>query len=233
MDQTKLKHTWTVDEKSWKIRFYLWAYKGDLATLTFCKLFWACTVAAPFAILLRLVSISIPKSKPKDKKDVAEKVQTKSERGADWAMRFSGWIGRAVDYLVAKTQPLGAFLNRHPLVGLITRILVLSGGVVIGLGGLGIGFYFWQDYSITSLEFVGGILGGVIAIAGISIGLAILADHYSKKFRVFGDWLYRTLTPLGHFFMGIGQFLAMGYYAVKTRTCPRIEVATNGSDVSA
>lgn len=228
MDQSRLLRTWTVNENEWKIRFYKWAYKGDLTKLTFCRLFWACTAAAPFAIIIRLVSGMLPKSRPESAKPKVNSPppapRTKSDRGAEWATRFSAWVSRAADYVVSKFQPIGAFLERHRRIGKILRYGVLGLVVVALLSGLGIGFYFWQDFSSQSLEFVGGVLGLAVGVIVAAVIVVTVADRYSKTFRKFGDWFLEITTPIGHFFVGIGHFFSWGYYATKTRTCPRIEV---------
>lgn len=228
MDQSRLLHTWTVNESEWKIRFYKWAYKGDLTKLTFCRLFWACTAGAPFAIIIRMVSNMLPASKPKKERSSTQTPppasRTKSDRGAAWASSFSGWLSRAADYVVSKFQPIGAYLERHRKVGLVLRVGALVAALALLAAGLGIGFYFWQDLALTSLVGIGIVVGGFVGAFAVVLIAVTVGDKYSKTFRRFGDWLLRVTTPIGHFFVGIGRFFAWGYYATKSRTCPRIEV---------
>lgn len=171
-------------------------------------------------------------------------------RGARWGAAVAGAVATGVDHVVATIQlaghgvrvgtkpvraavrPVRTTLKKHPNIGVsfwVGVVLVVSIAV---LGAFAFGMYSWASFSLGSLIVVLELIAFVTVIGGVAIGVAHLINARTEAVGKALDVTYdNVLTPMGHgfthighFFAGIGAFFAMGYYVIKTRTCPRVEV---------
>jgi hypothetical protein len=244
MDQSKLMRQWTFKSTSPLIRFYRWGYTDDISKLTFCKLFWSCTLVAPFAILLHLVSALLPERKPRKEKTLEEliadrerRIQKKSRdtRAKRWATSFANWAADAGDHLAAFFQRIGDFFRRQPWIGTCTKTFGVS--CLIGACGfvvyaIAYGIDFWIIHSFGTMKLAGFVL--ILVIAGVGI-LYFTTNWLMNHIRVLewiGEKVFGILEVILDFFCGVGRFFAAGYHAIKYRTCPRIEVTGEETDAS-
>lgn len=219
-DQSDLLHTWQLTADSKLLRYYTWLYGAGTENLSFCKLFWA-VVASPVALVIRAVAFVIhklPDRKPKAPKVKGEKAPSAPPVAA---IKFAAWLAGVADKIAAAWQPVSAFLKKHPGLGKLVRPVALVVGAAAVLGGLVFGFYEWNSLASTSLYTILIVIGIAIALFGIAIGIATLTSDKEARIEA---WLEAKLTPIGHGFRYVYRFFAFGYHAIKTRTCPRVEI---------
>lgn len=165
-----------------------------------------------------------------------------------WGERVAEGIGTFFDTMAAGMQviwsPFRKFHAKHK------RGLEIAGTAIWGtllvslaiafLGGLAFGFYVWQQDSIQSMAWVGGalafVVGAFIIGAGIAYGMHLLAnrspggkadktmDGLVLFFKILFWPVVQIAKLIGRSFKISGAFFGMGYYTIKTRTCPRVEV---------
>lgn len=222
----ELKHTLTVDEKAWYIRLYLWLYEATVSEITFCKLFWAYVFFIPVLIIwciLHLVFITvqeIDKSKNKRKIKAAIKpflhhswtilfwlTHGKQEKDTpSWQIRFLERAETTGFRLVNFLSPVWA-LTRTKTFG---RIL-LGLGVLIALGTIGtVIVLFVVFWGTTKWILIG---------AAASLVLAGVFRLLLSKFPLDSIYFY-----IDRIILNFLRIMMIGYVAVKSNTCPRIEI---------
>lgn len=237
--QSDLKYVWSLKKDSKLLRYYKWIYTNNttdsyLNTLTFCKLFWG-VVASPVVLIfwgiVTLITRAIdwlPDRKVKgEAAKVAKARKNKSKnsaipnflnRVADRIASFFQWIGRGFSWI-------GRGLDNHPAIDKALGWVVMSLSLLALLAGLAVGFYYWNDLAHESLVLMGIDVAWIVGAIVVGLGLALLIGLFVSPLGRAGGWFYEAiLVRIGHFFRAIYRFFAFGFHAIKTRTCPRVEV---------
>lgn len=104
------------------------------------------------------------------------------------------------------------------------------------LGGLAYGFYSWAHLETQSLYYFLVGVGFVVFCVFLFRGIYALANRIPEGpadrsvdlvFDFFGIVFWPIIHGaklIGRTFSSIGAFFGMGYYTIKTRTCPRVEI---------
>lgn len=244
-------HVWKLKESSWLLKFYYfwypWNDKSEQSynPPNFCKISWAVIFAIPMIVgwvLLGILSAVIMpfvwfkerrdnnkftrlERKAKSKEARAERKSAKKETVA----KIPAWGSQKIDAIVT-------FFQKHRWVA-----STIGKGVIVIIGAVVL-FFTWMgawwivvtlDHNwVWSLfwEVIGGIVGAGVLI-GILIGVGTLLDRTGWGSKA-GNAVYDSvLTPVGHGFRKIGwsfascgSFIGMVVHAVKTHTCPRVEI---------
>lgn len=226
-NQSDLLHTWQLPANSKLLEFYRWLYKADVENLSFCKLFWAIVVspAALVGAAVMFVVHKLPDRTPKPSKAPRLKVEKPEKMGPGAALTFSIWLAGVADKIAAAWQPISAFLKSHPGIGKFVRPVALVVGAIAVLGGAAFGMYEWADLNprglLTVLFALGFLVGAGVVILGLGVLLSLAVKDRADEIIA---WVERHATSIGHGFRGVYRFFAFGYHAVKTRTCPRVEI---------
>lgn len=231
MKQSELKHSITVDPNAKFIRFYKWLVWADSDTqITFCSLFWVYVFVVPLSIIGVIVRSLVfigdkfsarheaKKAAKTDTEDVKAPKPTKVRVGPSRAQRFI----TSVETIAAKTINAGRtfwdFISSHRL---LNMFVLGVAGVIAATAALavvgGIVYVVVTNWS-TAVIFIISALGAVFLITVLVVMVATGA----------AVWLYtRIMTPAGHGIkggaLGFGGAMRIGFRAVKTNTCPRIE----------
>jgi hypothetical protein len=224
-NQSDLLHTWQLPANSKLLAYYRWLYQADVANLSFCKLFWA-IVASPAAVVIRAVMFAVHKLPARNPRPVKTTITPPPKKsGPSAALRFSIWLSVVADSIAAAWQPISAFLDEHSGIGKFFRPVALVVGAVAVLGGAAFGFYEWADLNprglLSALFALGLLIGGGLLILAAGFGLSALL---AGRADAIGEWVDRNGTKIGLGFRAVYRFFAFGYHAVKTRTCPRVEI---------
>lgn len=236
-DASKFLHTWSLSKDSWLLKFYLFWYPlSERDQITFCKLFWAVVCAPLMGIAWVAIGVGLGIIAPfiwiydkyEDRKyaKMDEEPEPKIEKGPSKAKKAAGTIpaffSRLADAISAwfqKHEKFGTILGWTCLIG---AGLIVAAGFITGIVYLVIWLHsIWSGVAfLTSLAALGGFLAVVALIA-----LAAWALSATKPGEAFCAAIWAFLCAVGRFFRGIGHFFATGYYAVKYRTCPKVEVS--------
>jgi hypothetical protein len=250
----ELKHTLTVDAKAWYIRFYVWLYGGKLNEITFCKLFWAYVfvpIILPLNyVLLGIYAIKDSaqafakrERKPKPiQSPKAPKLVRPKRKSTPWQMAFLHAVEITGSKTVMAFQSVGHTLSpiwsftKSQLFGriLLTLGTLIGIGICAGIVGVVVAFWSTTQYLVYGLLAMTAI--AVLIYLLLRKGFVFIGNNL-KKTEPFFEWLDRSLIRVGYFLRldkfglgvektGVGLFTAMkiGYVAVKSNTCPRIEV---------
>jgi hypothetical protein len=208
------KHTWTFSGDSKIIRFYLWAWDTDARQITFCKLFWA-YIFAPVALAARVlwlllwpVRIVFVRAHESDQRRIAEWKANPPKQKEEVPGRIADFFAREWPRRAAK------------FVGF---------GLLIPLGLAVAGALSWSLYMLVAVWFADGvywffhteawqtvaILAGYALVVLLTVPLTRFLEPRLKarkrRKHAAGE---PTLTDV----------LVEGAKAVKSNTCPRIEV---------
>jgi hypothetical protein len=211
MSTVELKHTWTLDRDSRLLRFYLWAWEGDPSAVTFCKLFWG-YVFAPLNLLARLVWLviwplraAIAKANEYDKRHAKErpaKERPKPRPKEEIPGRISVFFARPIPRLVAK------------IVGALV-LLVTAPAALFGVGWVLYRFGVWV--ATTDAKWVVGY--------GLFMAVVFIASHWlDQRYDLDARWEARKARKRAKGGVTLGDVFVEGAKAVKSNTCPRIEV---------
>lgn len=243
-------HVWRLKESSWLLKWYHFWYSPFVeknSTPDFCKVSWAFIFAVPMIVGWVLIgaatAFAYPIFKMVDHRNEPALVRAREERKevAKEARRDRRRANRAKarkipEFLAAKTDATVGFVQAHP------KSVKLSGQGILVIFGLGALYGIWMGswWIVVTLDHnwvwslfwmvIGGIAGAAVLLAAL-YGLIYWADSTGWGGRA-GNSIYdHFFTPIGHGFMKIGSsfasfggFLATAVHAVKTRTCPRIEI---------
>lgn len=194
-----------VSRNSWYIRLFLYMWPVNPKDINFCMLFWG-FIGAPFNLIGRFISWPFRKgikkvivwadSRPYIAPSVEEirlKRERREVRQKKWSNRFSKF---------------GAFIDRF-IVAPIQKIPNLVWIIISAVLGLillaGLIFYIvtFSTEVLSILLFLGLVIGGLGILLLVVICLAYFIDESDAG-------------------MSFRQAMKTGYYAVKTRTCPKI-----------
>jgi hypothetical protein len=202
-------------------------------------------------------SVNTYKERPREKKsfELPDSLKTPKpvrpkRKPAPWQMAFLHAAETTGSKIVMAFQTAGHIL--HPLWALTKsqlfgRILLALGtligvGICVGVAGVIIAFWSVTQYIVYTLLTMTAIAALIYLL--LRKGFVWIGNNL-KKTVPFWRWLDRSLVNLGYYLRidkfgrgvektGVGFFTAMkiGYVAVKSNTCPRIEVSgvpTNAS----
>lgn len=212
MEAGEYKHTLTLQRGVWFLRFYCWMWKADPSKANVCKLFWG-YLFAWVSLLARLFWLLIwplrrllgridweELDKPSEPKAEKEEVpgQIAEFFARPWPRRIAKGIGILGLVWVAAATGFGLFL----LVPLIPGALAASLNWVL----------------VTAV--LHGLLLGIVFIIVIFGGTAWLDKRFQWDKRV----KERKEQKRARGEMTFGDMFVYGAKAVKSNTCPRIEV---------
>lgn len=216
----EFKHTLTVDRGASYLRFYVWLWEGDLDKISFCKLFWAYVFAVPgmflrFGIFAPLVWVAAHAPRPRFKRTA------KSLKGPPQMQRVLGRIettGARVVQRFGSAWRVVSFGGRLQYWG--GRLLMVLGGL-IGAGLVaGVG-YLVVSYFSTAVIVTAAIAGLIASVAAVLVLKAL------GVIEVIGDLMLSGGRRARAGALGFFGVMRAGYIAVKSNTCPRIEVTTD------
>lgn len=223
MNQADLKYTWTFSRDNWIIRFYLWTWAADINQVTFCKLFWA-YIFAPIAVIVKLLWI------------------------LTWPLRLLGRglkraLAREADARKVTPEPKPTKPPKEEIPGRIAeffakewprRVAKIVGWSVVVPTTLAIAVVLgWVLYMLVAVWFADGVYWFLhtdawlvvvqvvvaILIAGV---IALACMHYVPKVDQRRAERRASKREAGE--PTLGDVLVEGARAVKTNTCPRVEV---------
>lgn len=240
MSELTYKHTARVKADSWFIRFYCWLWEADLDSVDFCKLFWGYLFAIP-NLLVRVVGylpyklgLSIAE-RTKDRRESwkltpaeeaamrararVRRVERKQKFDSFFA-RVGGWADKVVAFSKA-AWPVAKY-PVYAVASIAAAALVCLVGV--GLYELVLLIIANATDALHVLLIVLAIVAGIALAVGLAIGLGwfFMDTKYGKSVR--------TGTKGG--FLTFGGAIRTGFYGIKSRTCPKIEVV-GADEVSA
>ena len=210
----ELKHTITVPHNAWFMRLYrrVWSFTDEPSNPTFCSLFWG-YLLMPLGLLLWVVLFCtlIPVAAAADYV-VEHKTKAPSALGGEVKKQPSRLL-RAFTVLAARIKFAWDFAC--PVLRVVGWGLVACAGLA-ALGGSGYGIYLLAPLVgsnvLPILMWIGFVLGGFLTIAILLwVGCAI-----TNKWHL--------VARLGASLKTFGHVMAIGYVAVKSNTCPRIEL---------
>jgi hypothetical protein len=236
MSEITYKHTARVKADSWFIKFYLWLWEADLETVDFCKLFWGYLFAVP-NLLVQVIGylpyklgIAIADS-TRDRREswkltpadeAAIRARSRARR-VERKQKFDSFFGRVsatADRVVAAAKAAWP-VAKYP----VYAVASIAAAVLVCLFGVGV--YLLAALVIANLNSVAHVLlfllitlaAGALLI-GIGCGTAwfIMDTRYGKQLR--------TGTKSG--FLTFGGVMRTGFFGIKSRTCPKVEIV--GSD---
>lgn len=209
----ELKHKWEIDEDSWYIRLYLWAWKTNKNNITFCKLFWGYVflwlilllhlIAAPFILVGGLLEPWAAARRAKKPKPTFEPKPPKVKEGPSVPARILDWISTKAAAVGLKVQSFW-YDHQNVLFKIVTVLSVVVGTAVVGI----LGWLFVENITW-------GILLKAVIVVGITIG--ILAVVIGLIFAI-----DKLATPTKRVGLTFRQAMKQGYVAVKTNTCPQV-----------
>lgn len=234
-DASKFLHTWSLSKDSWLLKFYLFWYPiAERDQITFCKLFWA-VVCAPFmgiawigigiglAIIAPFIWIH---DKYEDRQLGKPEPEPEPPKGPSKAKQAAGKIPA---FFARLADAVSAWFQKHEKFGTILGWTCLAVAALVVLGALITALVYlvtwlhsiWSGVAfLTALAALGGFI--VLIVLGALLAWALST---TKPGEAVCAAIWAFLCAIGHFFQGIGHFFGTGYYAVKYRTCPRVEVS--------
>lgn len=241
-EDLEYRHTAAISRNAWFLRFWSWMWKTSISNADFCKLFWG-YVFAPVNLTVRAILFlpwlivvgfkalgrkldawiaSGPPPQPKtpeERKLSQEKEQesaAKKKAREERILGFFKWVSTQADRCVGFAQsswPKVRFLI-YGITGIFAAALaavivyfVIKLVELIADNAAGVGR--------VALEFAGIVVGAFALVAiFVLIMIFIMETRPGKAIRRFFDRVF------GAFF----RAMYMGLCAVKTRTCPKIEL---------
>jgi hypothetical protein len=239
MGEVSYRHTARVKADSWFLRFYCWLWEADPQEADFCRLFWGYLLAIPnllvrvigyvpykvtkrvgawFSALKAKVHTNSPtweqEEKWRDERVLSRKLR-KQRRRRKYAGLLS-FASRTADRVVAIAQTVWPVL-RWPTFAAVGAIGLAVIGAFLYL------VYMVGTVAVGNIEIIGLVTLFLIAavVSGVSLATLFLLSRWFFKDTSAGSTI-RTGTKGG--FLTFGGALRTGLLAIKTRTCPKIEV---------
>lgn len=229
MRQSELKHELRIKKSAWFIRFFVWLYEADKEDVNFCKLFWGYVFAIPIMILgaivlpiSKVLNATQPGRNARKTARRASRAAAKlpgSQRKPSLPMRFISFVGDVASrgiYLIGSGWDK---LNQHRRVitSLVWATWIL--GALLGLAGVAfISVVFVDNFGVTRF-----ILLGIITVVLFSVTFLVL-----DKIGAVGWATETVMIPTGRGIrrgtLGFFGTVRTGFHAVKTNTCPRINL---------
>lgn len=208
------KHTWVIDRDSRVLRTYLWAWAGDEGCVTFCKLFWG-YVFLPLNLLARLVWALLRPLRWAFREDQKRTAQRKAAP----AQPKEEIPGRIAEF----------FARPFP-----RRIAKMVGFIALGLGGaaavFGLGWVLWRfGHGLLHDDKVQWVVGYLAFWAVLAVVVAWLDRRYKFDARLEA----RKARKRADGGVTLGDVFVQGAKAVKTNTCPKVEVRSPDSEAGA
>jgi hypothetical protein len=236
MSDITYKHTARVKADSWFIRFYRWLWEADLDQVDFCRLFWGYVFAIP-NLLVRVIGYLPYKlglaiaEKTEDRRkswkltpadEVAIRARARANRveRKQKFERFFAKVGATADKIVAFGKAVWP-IAKYPVYAAAS----IAGAAVVCL--VGVGLYELAliiiENSTDVLHVLLIVLAGIAGIAlllGIVLGLAwfFVDTRYGKQVRTGTKGGFLTFTGA----------IRTGFFGIKSRTCPKIEIVDEG-----
>lgn len=223
----ELKHKWQLAEDAWYIRFYVHMWEAEKTDINFCKLFWA-YVFMPLALFLRyvfpgpLIWVLSRTFFPwfDARKERRLKLASASgpsipveqkETGPSRMMILLTAIGRFFAWIGFKFESFW-FTHRKWILPAFSGLMILAS--VIGvIAIIVIIIKTWSTPGFLELlEVVGIVLGAVAVALVVVVALSWFHDKRQTK---------KKNRPNK---MTLRKVLRQGYIAVKTNTCPQIDL---------
>lgn len=229
------RFTWQLREDAWYVRFYLWLWLASPRDVNFCKLFWAYVFVIPGLILHGLWAAAEWLSKigaaGRERRALA-KAKEENEpyvppepKGPNFMQRYLDWIGEVASKLVMKLTP-------NPATKRVLGIVGMALMVALGIAVIVVFFYFLIAWWSTTRWI---LLVAAVLLAAVLLG--ILTANLLERAGFF-TWLeqrppgnHRFFRGIASFFRGIGRgikeffhVMGLGFHAVKSNTCPKVEI---------
>lgn len=240
MSDITYKHTARVKADSWFIRFYRWLWEADLDQVDFCRLFWGYVFAIP-NLLVRVIGylpyklgLAIAektedrrrswKLTPSDEAAIRARARVRRVERKQKFEKFFSRVGATADKVVAFGKAVWP-VAKYPAYAVAS----IAGAAVLCL--IGVGLYELALLIIensTDVLHVALIVLAVVAGIALTVGLAIglgwffMDTKYGKQVR--------TGTKGG--FLTFGGAIRTGFFGIKSRTCPKIEVVEDEGAVA-
>lgn len=227
MTADQYKHTWVLPADSRMLRMYGWMWKTEPEGTTFCKLFWG-YVFAPINLLARLVWAllwplrAVLRPVGRAMKESAAEAAARPEPPPKEPKEEIP--GRIADFFAQPlTRRVCKIIGLCILVPLALVVLALVGWalvVFIPLIPVVLGdFVYWFAHT-DAWVFVTTVVGVVVT------GLVVIyvGDWLDKRYDLEARWERRKERRAAAGKLTFGQLLYHGAIAVKSNTCPRIEV---------
>lgn len=242
-EDLEYRHTAPIKRDAWFLKLWCWAWEMEPENADFCKLFWG-YVFMPLNLFIRIVAwpiikiihgikaffgwlgehgenhntITYEEHRAKMKLEAVKNAENeeKKKRREDRIKAFFGHIGSAADKVVGFFQ--STWVATKWIVYLIGVVLCLALAGVLIWGVVEIVGLIAGDVSgvlrVTGIVFA--VIAGIVIVVAIAVGLiwafvetplgAALKRFFKRVFGAFGSALYTGLV------------------AIKTRTCPKIEL---------
>lgn len=245
-EDLEYRHHAKISRNAWYLKVWCWAWMSEPENADFCKLFWgvvflgpnlfARVIGFPFWVIwqgIKTLASFLPEKEPEQpetfselmkrqereareqEKAAQERRRRKKEREAR-VSAFFGRIGMAADRVVGAFQAGWSVLRWFVYTLTIVLALVLAGALVWGMTMLVplVGHHIQPI--VMGILIMLAVVGGLIALM-VVIGSTGYFFTETEK----GDAVRRTVKSGGGSFF---HAMYMGLGAVKSRTCPKVEL---------
>lgn len=236
MSDITYKHTARVKADSWFIRFYRWLWEADLDQVDFCRLFWGYVFAIPNLIVravgylpykLGLVIAEKTEDRrkswkltPSDEAAIRARARLRRAERKQMFEKFFSRVGAMADKVVASGKAIWP-VARYP----VYAVASIIGAALVCLVGVGL-----YELVLLIIKNSTDVLHVVFVVLMSIAGIALLVSLVIGFTWFFVDTRYgkqvRTGTKGG--FLTFTGAIRTGFFGIKSRTCPKIEIVDEG-----
>jgi hypothetical protein len=243
-DDLDYRHTAAIKRDAWFLKLWCWAWEMEPESADFCKLFWG-YIFLPLNFLVRIVAWPVIRivhglkavfkkigsigdgnlamttlEESRAQRDLEalkdEESEEKKKRREERIAKFFGVVGSIADRVVSFFQSTWK-VTKFVFYAIIAAVMLVLAGVIV-----------WGIVELV--ELIGTDVSGVLHVTLIVLAIIVSITLFVAIFTAILWTLVET--PVGRalkrffkrVFGAFGSSMYTGLVAIKTRTCPKIEL---------